>query len=445
MKRRLSLVLCAVLLTLSVAGCGQENAEQNIIEADSAEKIISEVTTANETLAEEKKMAIADTRDFYDGYAWALLESSQINNGTHWACVNKQGEIQTILTAEEYDFVNNYNTHGMNGVWQDGTYVIGEVGVPKRVIDTKGNIILECDDENIDVLCYGGGYYAILKNIAGFDKNEFYICFLSTDGKWTDIEIKLDVDSKYDVDVEYCGENVFYIGDDAYYNIKTDKEFEIDNGKYSYHERIGGFNQGYILLRYNIYQYLLVDTNGKITLFEEDVFKNKNIISNGITDGKIIYTYAEDSQNKVGYYDINNNSWNQLCAFKNDINFDAYTLYGEGISFENGNVFMTLEGADDKLYFAVYNENGEKLFEPITTEKFVGASCEMIVTNDENYCIYDFNGEKKFEVDAYSVETYSDDVAMVYDSNGRYYIDKNGNKLFNELTYNGETYKIVKY
>lgn len=436
------MALAIITMSLAVVGCGRNEVTQSVSDVNTTEtQIVSEVL--NETQAEEKICTIKDTRDFYDGYAWVLLESSNINNGTHWACINKQGEIQTILTAEEYDFVNNYNTHGMKGVWNDGTYVIGEVSVPKRIIDTKGNVILECDDKNIDVLCYGDGYYAVLKNIAGFDKNEFYICFLSTDGKWSDIEIKLDVDSKYDVDVEYCGENVFYIGDNAYYNIKNDKEFKIDDGKYSYHERIGGFNQGYILLRYNIYQYLLVDTNGKITELEQDIFKDKTIISSGITDGKIICTYS--GQNKAEYYDVKNNAWHQICAFPNGVRFGSSTLYDSStVYFENGNVFMTLEGADDKMYFAVYNENGERVFEPIATKKFVGASCGMIVTNDDNFCIYDYSGEKKFEFDAYKVESYSDDVAMVYDNNGRYYIDKNGKNLFEKLKFNGEIYKIEK-
>ncbi|MGN1111812.1 MAG: hypothetical protein ACI4RP_01280, partial [Acutalibacteraceae bacterium] len=167
------------------------------------------------------------------------------------------------------------------------------------------------------------------------------------------------------------------------------------------------------------------------------------IISSGITDGKIICTYF--GQDKAEYYDVKNNSWHQICAYTNGVRLGSSTLYDSStVYFENGNVFMTFVGADDKLYFAVYNENGEKAFEPIATKKFVGVSCGMIVTNDDNFCIYDYSGEKRFEFDAYKVEGYSDDVAMVYDNNGRYYIDKDGKKLFEKIKYNGEIYKIEK-
>lgn len=481
MKKWFSLIglLSCILILSMLCGCGN-NAEkednQPTLNIGSSTTVSSADSTIKEDNIIQNKYSIITGTDFNDGFAWVYLrdkteyaEGKSLDDLYKTACINQKGEIQFMLNTD-------YNESAQNHIWGIGTggnrydYFMNwhkntcclRAGVlvdkKDRIYDINGNVIFEVEEPYLHVLCYADGYYAISKNVTSIDKNDFYVCFMDTDGKWLDKEWKLDIDHEAYLSVEYLGEGIFYNGgDEHYYNINSDTTFEADiptgwEGIPVSH--CGCFYNGRILSDFAGHYHVMNNTGGEVLDFKE-----RYLFTVGLY-GRYSAIY---NGNTLMSYDSKTDEIQTVVTYDNGIEIeklsDIHGVYNDRIINYRSQVFIDdkivvkLNGVDGKTYFTTFTFDGKQLYDPIMYDTFIDQpSCDrIIVTKDEKYFVYDYNGKLIFTLDESlyknisDISSYSNDIALIrYSGNNSIYLTKEGEKLFDKLSKDGASFEIVE-
>lgn len=418
--RKSKIIIMVLMLCVFVSGCGQENKKESneLKTLDSSSSILN---GSSAEIEDESDYSIVRAENFSEGFAWVKLENQE-NRERRWACIDKSGVVQFFLN-DEYKYINN-NPSGYTDYiqtkWHEGTCLLTkECADTERILNTSGNIIFETDDIYTDILFYMEGYYVVVKHESGFETNEYSICFLSTDGEWSDIEWKIGDQNN---SVEYCGSGII-CHNDEYFNVKTGNTFK----KSFLFNRIGEFDNGVCLVE-KIGDYVaLMYANGDIKKLDTTTYADTYGSYGKISEGCSVM----NNQQNIAYYDIKTSSVNSIFKSPDNVHIDN----NQDLCFKNNNLFVKQRGADGNLYFTIYNKEGDRLFEPIKCDTIGNLSCERIVTvSNFKYCVYDEQGNMVFENDS-PIDEYSDDVAIVgRKTHNPYYIDKNGNQLFSKIS-----------
>lgn len=416
MKKKISIALCAVVLSISIAGCGQKGSIHSNIEASQTNSGINSVSESSNVANND--YVISSPSAFSDGYAWIQVNS---NSGgiTNKLFIDKSGNVHD----EIYKLSTSFSRESSSDTWHDGT-----VRTDKLIVNSAGEIIFQTDDEYTTILTYGGGYYAIAKRVHDLQTDKVLICFMDTDGNWFDTNYDLNLEEIGSNDLIYLGEQIFGIGD-TYINLKTKKATQIKD--YPCGGIQGEFSDGVAVWKHGWSgSDALIYSNG--TVKEIDI--NDGEIKGKLSDGGFVYLQNEDETTTIYFYDIETGKSKEITSYKDGIKITNDNLY-----FENGTLFFKLLGVDDDYYITFFDKSGKELIEP-KSYKYIGErSCNRVIAeNDDVITIYDERGNVVLETDEYQIGSgvdepiYSDDYIPVYVKKYKEnnYLDKDGNLLF---------------
>lgn len=428
MRKLITIMLCATIPLLTFVGCGEEDksvASSQASNISSDSEILNSDTSLATEEATEKSYLIQEGTSFSDGYAWVSFEEKGSSGEKLSACINKSGEIQFF--TDEY-YLNE---------WHDGTCIVGEksydYSTECKIINTKNEVLFETNETFTNILAYGDGYYAISKYVHNLESKKYLIYFLDTDGNWFDTNYDLNLENE--PEVGYLGEKIFLVGD-VYINLNTKQATEYTD--YNCYNMFGKFQDGVAVTGNST----LIYTDGTTKTLE----LNGGTVQGPISDGGFVYSNSDGDNNVLYFYDISTGNSNKITSYSKDIIYQN----GGNLYFEDGYLFLSLQGIDYKNYITFLDKNGNEVFEPIPYDHIGSLSENYIVAYSYEGAvrtsnIFDNKGNMVLKTDKYLIDNnfHNNCVQVQNESHHQSYMDIDGNLLFDKLTYNDTIYNIV--
>ena len=408
--KKLFCILLALVMLLCVAACGDDE--------DSGRRKKDKDKTSSSSDKDEKIDGFSSGFAFSDGVA--VVRTYKKGVETYYV-IDKEGYIQ----GELKDFESDYMYDAFDYMYKNGVLV-----QHNKVYDKTGKVIASPEETGYTRLLTDArvdGKILAVKIEENYDGDTLYFGILNNKGKW---EEPLSVDhalarhliNNNAVTTELSGNNfytedVIYLTNDCYYNLRTGQAYKYYNYVYDSSESVYDSDGYYIGYTYNIYSK---------TSDEESVLLAENMtLDRTVANGYI--AHHNDHLNGVvgdefGYYDIDGNLITKL---------DAVEV--EDAIYTNGYLVLRHKNSTGSTYISVYSASGEKVVEPF---RYDGGIYSTNVWEDygvlklESGMFYTFEGEK-ISFDEYAeVNHFGEGLFMVRDEDWNYfYIDIKGKKV----------------
>ena len=386
--------LSMMAIVLLLFGCSKVESATDAVksEAGSEDKDSKQASGKSDKSDYEISMA----QSFHDGLAWVKFGSEE---GDKWyGAIDKHGNVKLQFDAD------NPRLAMMPTAFEDGYSFAVEGDGTVYSINTKGTAV-HFGGENEKVLSYGGGMVVTMTNVKDFDSNYFSYFIYKADGT------KLrSVDSKNESEVSYRGHGVFWFSDldPSIYCSRADKWINVDASSFCKgdFEFIDDSDKAYAGISADGQSGVLVTDKGEVSTFSLPAQPVGE--GSAVSDNKLVLLVESDEEGAgctFVVYNLEDGSMKEMPTERaSGINFSAYA--DSAPMFRDDVLILSATGEDGELYIEAFDDDWNRLFEPIQGSMGYDGSriasegaieiktTEGVITTSD----YGIDGLKRFEV-----------------------------------------------
>ena len=403
-KLRLLLLQAFIVgIAISITACGGKSGfdatdETGNVQAETGNKQESrdsvsgedpEVKREGETIPELKSAAIGDSAQcFSEDLAWVeFVEGEDEKN--RYGCIDKKGNVLFAFPWDRDDFYPTPFDNGYSFIADDSSipvngYISNECQ-SITVVDSKGNCktfnaselgdTTNVEKEERGIVSCGGGYFVLYRHQeADFDKSDYPWTYEVYDANGNFVDYLSSTSSTFTA--HYCGEGVFeftrdYDGSDSILFFPTSDKFV----------QLTPSTDVYFFDGEDV-AFLATGTDMEIrqAIGEEEwkesritgaafVTKDGEIIQRTIPDGLEPYgsnprvsdgKFVLEGNDTYYSFDIKSESLSEMPS-----EYAKHQIISKNLVFHDDACVTLVQGADSKYYYCVYDNDWNRLFDPI--------------------------------------------------------------------------------